>query len=487
MPDIIAIDLEPWRRRAAARKVPVLDSLILSVIFGLLIVGDGSNQAFLMLSLVGAFAMFVCAICFFGPIPRILVAPLRNLLLGSPVTYGEIDPRCCRVRQPLTYFNATVSDVRQRLRTLQASLNRGMPDTRSTHKRLMRASGILLVVTAIVLIARMLFQGNADLLEVALGACAGLLGVLLIVTGTRLSASTVSIPQVRLARQFQFSVLRWSALGLLFFPGCPVALLAVVAVIADTIPATKSLQGPAILLFCIVFFAGFIAAIKCVRRARDALRISKQAVLPTMAQLTNRDDRKPILLLRSFSDDQVELDRHRREVWGPSESQRFEEVIKEHLAPYGPLIAVGKPGSLPEFGATRAYLGEASWQAQVIEWMDQALLIVVILGRTPWLRWEIEQILSRGHLNKAVFLLPPGTSRPARWRAFVECFEGSPWAASLESAASMPIRTVYCASGQAVVLTSENGQTVDYALAMHLASYGLLLHERESEFRAPFA
>jgi hypothetical protein len=49
--------------------------------------------------------------------------------------------------------------------------------------------------------------------------------------------------------------------------------------------------------------------------------------------------------------------------------------------------------------------------------MEQSLLIVLIVGRTEGLSWEIEQLARRGHLKNVVFVMPPtkGPDLLQRW------------------------------------------------------------------------
>ena len=70
--------------------------------------------------------------------------------------------------------------------------------------------------------------------------------------------------------------------------------------------------------------------------------------------------------------------------------------MAEILAHVGPVVAIGKPGEpLPELGAARLYVADDQWQAKVIELMGKAALVVIRLGASPGLLWEIEQSLAQ--------------------------------------------------------------------------------------------
>jgi hypothetical protein len=72
-----------------------------------------------------------------------------------------------------------------------------------------------------------------------------------------------------------------------------------------------------------------------------------------------------------------------------------EETIARILARLGPVIAVGKPGEpLPELGAARLYVAHDQWQARVLELIRQAQLVVIRIGSSQGVLWEIEQALA---------------------------------------------------------------------------------------------
>ena len=114
------------------------------------------------------------------------------------------------------------------------------------------------------------------------------------------------------------------------------------------------------------------------------------------AHIALRSDRRaPILLLRSFADEALST-AERSSDFGSS----VEVAIARPVAGRGPFIAIGIPGEATPAGrAYRAYLTDADWQIAVLDWMYRSQLIVVILGRTPWVRWELETLQERGYLS----------------------------------------------------------------------------------------
>ena len=140
-------------------------------------------------------------------------------------------------------------------------------------------------------------------------------------------------------------------------------------------------------------------------RGRAVLRIH---------ELLRVDRRPPVLYLRSFRDDAVTIRtaRSMRRTWldrlaGPYR-ERFEHVVAWHLWRYGPVVTVGQPGRSPwRIGAVRDELPVETWQQDIQEWLLAARLIIVTIGRTAGLQWELERINDLGLWSRVVLLFPP--------------------------------------------------------------------------------
>lgn len=121
---------------------------------------------------------------------------------------------------------------------------------------------------------------------------------------------------------------------------------------------------------------------------------------PTAAEAMAADPRPPVLYLRSFRDDghalvaDVRLAPLRR-LYGALQLATPEQHCADELQALGPVIAIGKPGEpLPELGAARVYVAHDAWQQEVLRLMRSAALVVVRVGASPGVLWEIEQALS---------------------------------------------------------------------------------------------
>lgn len=162
------------------------------------------------------------------------------------------------------------------------------------------------------------------------------------------------------------------------------------------------------------------------------MRFFWRLVVSDARRLLEDQDYRPIVFLRSFSDDAATVTSKRlfdRLVW---RRRRLEEVAVSALAPLGAAIAIGQPGErLPRLGAVRAYYSDDAWQAAVLEWMRRAQLIVLVSGASHWTLWELRQVVDLGNHAKLVLMMPPDPdagARASRWAALATTLEGTPWA-----------------------------------------------------------
>jgi hypothetical protein len=147
---------------------------------------------------------------------------------------------------------------------------------------------------------------------------------------------------------------------------------------------------------------------------RQAIRFARRLAQPEVRRLIQGDQRRPVLLLRSFQDDSLEVRVHAENEATPVERlniesfARFEEVVAWALWKHGPIRAIGQPGTrLQPLGAVRDYYSDDQWQPAVREYIDESALIVFVVGRSPGLLWEVENVRAHGALAKCVFILPP--------------------------------------------------------------------------------
>jgi len=212
---------------------------------------------------------------------------------------------------------------------------------------------------------------------------------------------------------------------------------------------------------------------------------------PDFRALSETDRRPPVVFFRSFADDQeatlFESDRALLDF-------SLESRLAEQFGSLGPFIAVGKPGdSSVLLGAARASFSDAGWRDAVTDWMSRAVLIIVMLGKTHWVGWELQRIIALGYIDKLVVVFPQ-TRRPAfsfrhpftRWNraedaaarldALRAAFAGTEWAPSLNQIARpQEIRSLaFLPRGETFLVTSVPRNRESYQLAAVLARAALV-------------
>lgn len=194
--------------------------------------------------------------------------------------------------------------------------------------------------------------------------------------------------------------------------------------LAHGVKKQATAESESFLLFLVVPVFGLTTWL-----ARRVIRRSRKHMSPYASELVSRDGRRPILLLRSFQDDDRIIVGN--SIWNPfnlliGRGRSFEEVLAAILNRYGPLIAIGRPGeTAPPVGAARMYVPQDHWQAEVLQLIDSSRLVVVQLGNTNGLAWELEQLVRMGKMDKVVIALPPLATDELwlRWQVFSDMLE----------------------------------------------------------------
>lgn len=134
------------------------------------------------------------------------------------------------------------------------------------------------------------------------------------------------------------------------------------------------------------------------------------------ADLLASDPRPPVVYLRSFKADAQED----RKLYLQSEPQ--EEKLASVFSKVGPFIALGQPGeSFPVLGATRMYVG-TDWQTSVTDMIARARLVVLRVGATNSLLWEVGYLKREVKPERLLFVIPRGRKNYKEFRAMAQRF-----------------------------------------------------------------
>jgi hypothetical protein len=254
-----------------------------------------------------------------------------------------------------------------------------------------------------------------------------------------------------------------------------------------------------LLLFALLFFITY----SIWSAGNKNLYQAKRLVDPSVKEERGRDNRRPVLFLRSFVEDRVDS----RSMW-MGNAPTVEAGITPTARRYGPFIAIAEPGQLTPGGAARESFAGESWRAAVQSWSDEALFVVLLAGKTQGVRWEIIEMLRRTHLSKFVVLLPRvraeellteeekraldlkakgkvaleryhGEQRSV-WQHLCQSFEGTVWHLSLVNVSHVsPLATCFRPEGDIILFYSKYNADEDYQTSLDLSVYAMFCFEQE--------
>jgi uncharacterized membrane protein len=129
--------------------------------------------------------------------------------------------------------------------------------------------------------------------------------------------------------------------------------------------------------------------------------------------LIESDGRPPVLYLRSFGDDAAPD--YTGSALPVGANQTVEMRLAHALRSVGAVISIGRPGErLPELGSNRFYVSDAEWQRAVRYFLARSAAVVIVVGRSTGLTWEIQTALDEVPHGQLLFVFPyllPGEKR----------------------------------------------------------------------------
>jgi len=145
-------------------------------------------------------------------------------------------------------------------------------------------------------------------------------------------------------------------------------------------------------------------------------RLARRFASMSARQLRRLDSRHPLLLLRSFSDDAVNMttlgERLVPALFPPLRvfvrDISLEEALVTSASGYGPVVALNDPASrLPPVGAAREVTRDAAWRTRIGDLIRESQAIIAVIGETPGLKSELLELRRADALGKLVLILPP--------------------------------------------------------------------------------
>jgi hypothetical protein len=197
----------------------------------------------------------------------------------------------------------------------------------------------------------------------------------------------------------------------------------------------------------------------------------RRRLLLRLDEVRAMDVRPPLLLLRSFADDNLPLERRLR-ILGSLLQAPFtlEELIVDRLWAIGPVMAIGRPQeALSPVGAPRGYVADAVWHERLLSSLDESAWVVGILGDSEGVMWEFRQVDARGAAGRFILIFPPHPASVLvrRWQSLSRSFPAAAEATlPSDSKVGLPLAAVFPPHAPPVLYCSKHRNETAYDMVL---------------------
>jgi hypothetical protein len=180
----------------------------------------------------------------------------------------------------------------------------------------------------------------------------------------------------------------------------------------------ESESAGGIAFVCLVFVGGPITWLLADLGRQFYVR-GKRIVAATQPSPFTHDSRPPVVYLRSFQDDITAAKLNpppqpppqpggaQYSYYNPKPFVTEEEELAAVMNEIGPFVAIGRPGEeLPELGAYRTYVQHEDWRENVRNLISVAQLVIIRLGMTEGVLWELSTAIKHVEAKRLLLLVP---------------------------------------------------------------------------------
>jgi hypothetical protein len=166
-----------------------------------------------------------------------------------------------------------------------------------------------------------------------------------------------------------------------------------------------------------------IPVVQCAILALACRALARKHQAESVGEILARDTRPPVLYLRSFLDDgrgrKLSVWRQLTDAVNSLRNKTHEQRLAKYAEGIGPFVAIGRPGEeLPELGAARMYVSNDDWQAVATDLMARSQLVVLQVGETRGVQWELDRVDEVKKPEQVLLFTPFGLTRD---RSHREC------------------------------------------------------------------
>jgi hypothetical protein len=134
--------------------------------------------------------------------------------------------------------------------------------------------------------------------------------------------------------------------------------------------------------------------------SQASFAIARRASAPPAHQVMTEDNRRPVLFLRPFAGEEQIF---------AKENKTLEQYLADEIRlSIGPFIALGNPEDfVAPMGAARLYVEDARWQDAFCEIARRAALILMVVGVSEHVMWELRRLKEERLTGKLFVLTKP--------------------------------------------------------------------------------
>ena len=206
-------------------------------------------------------------------------------------------------------------------------------------------------------------------------------------------------------------------------------------------------------------------------------RLAKRRILKDAVHAGDSISGPFTLYLRSFIDDDFQVLRDSLffriwlvdPIWNALRFVRFEEILAQAMWRFGPMVSLSRPGEeLPNLGALRVSSEDSEWKETIRKFIHSAERVMLVVGFTSGLRWELLEMGDLWKLSKLAFAFVPEAPVDAieTWRQFT--LASGHLAGCPEEAVGRALTAGFRRDGMLVLVTARKRSVDAYKLAVSL-------------------
>lgn len=205
------------------------------------------------------------------------------------------------------------------------------------------------------------------------------------------------------------------------------------------------------------------------------VRFLQKKVRASAAQVTSLDHRKPILFLRSFSQDSLAVLPSRSLYLPFAQPFTLEEIINNQFSKIGPVITIAEPSKKTHpLGGARLHCDSKNWELSVEDKMKESQYIVIQAGSSEGLIIEILMSIRLNLIPKTIIVFPflESDLHKEYFEVVQTCFTNTAWEESLFNCSNHNALTIsFSLKGGVTYVTASKPQQIQYELALLHAIY----------------